>query len=456
MSSAGGASAVRRIAEVAPPASVAKERHPVVELCFDVPADRRVVTGRETIQFEPDFPACDAVFRAWPNKPATARAGNRLDITSVTVDGVPVRPMEQAAGAPPDHPGTLIRVTLPRCTDTGATVTIELDFTLRLGEGTPERLGYSGDDRTAWIGTGFPLLAWERERGWAVDPAVDLFGETVVSETFRLDRLDVIAPEADRVLGVGRAVGNEPGPRPGTVRHQFTAPAVRDVAIAVGRMELTERTVEGVRLHIATPTGTRSSRAEWIAELGRSIRDLSAYLGPFPYDDLWVTVVPEVETGIEFPGAILFGDVDLDNVPELVPHEVAHQWFYGLVGNHQGRDPWLDESFAEYAETLVNGTAGDRLDYEAPAPVRNRVGETMRWYADLENPALYGAGVYRQGGVMLHRARQAVGPATWDRLLRAYIEDGANQIVTDADVEAAFGAHPEALTILREYGALPR
>lgn len=36
-------------------------------------------------------------------------------------------------------------------------------------------------------------------------------------------------------------------------------------------------------------------------------------------------------------------------------HEVAHQWFYGLVGDDQARDPWLDEAFATYAEALDRG-----------------------------------------------------------------------------------------------------
>ena len=39
-------------------------------------------------------------------------------------------------------------------------------------------------------------------------------------------------------------------------------------------------------------------------------------------------------------------------------------WFYGMVGNSQFRDPWLDEAFASYAEELVDGeppNAGERM-----------------------------------------------------------------------------------------------
>jgi aminopeptidase N len=38
---------------------------------------------------------------------------------------------------------------------------------------------------------------------------------------------------------------------------------------------------------------------------------------------------------------------------ETVGHEVAHQWFYGIVGDDQYREPWLDESFAAWNEEQV-------------------------------------------------------------------------------------------------------
>nr|WP_269091124.1 M1 family aminopeptidase [Actinopolymorpha cephalotaxi] len=186
------------------------------------------------------------------------------------------------------------------------------------------------------------------------------------------------------------------------------------------------------------------------------MRSLSTYLGPFPYRDLWVTVADSVGTGIEFPGSIQFGNVSPTRYPQLVPHEVAHMWFYGLVGNDQARDPWLDEALAEYAETLVDGTGARSVRFQAPSRVRDRVGRSMAWYAALRNPDLYAAGVYRQGGAMLHRARQAAGPATFDRLLRGYLNANAHRIATPRDFARAFASRPKVIAILREYGAIPR
>lgn len=33
----------------------------------------------------------------------------------------------------------------------------------------------------------------------------------------------------------------------------------------------------------------------------------------------------------------------------VVAHETAHQWFYGIVGNDEVREAWLDESLTDYA-----------------------------------------------------------------------------------------------------------
>src|SRR4051794_8224544 len=58
---------------------------PVVSLAFDVAADLESATGQEHLDFSPDLKTCELVFRAWPNKPATSRAGNSLVVDRATV-----------------------------------------------------------------------------------------------------------------------------------------------------------------------------------------------------------------------------------------------------------------------------------------------------------------------------------------------------------------------------------
>ncbi|MGY1752115.1 M1 family aminopeptidase [Blastococcus sp. SYSU D01042] len=427
---------------------------PVVDLRYEVAADLRSVSGYERIEFTPDLDTCELVFRAWPNKPATAAAGSGMAVARVRVDGRDVAARDLPAGAPEGaRAGTLLEVPVAGCIEAGRTVTVELDFDLALGEHVDERIGMSPEAGVAWFATAMPLLAWERGRGWERGEAVPVNGESAVSEDVRLD-LSVIAPAGAAVLGTGRAVGTEDRPD-GTTVHRFAAPAVRDVAVAVGAFDVVSRTVEGVRVHLGLDPAVDEADAEaWLEELAASQRRLVDLLGPFPYDDLWVAVLSAQSSGIEFPGAIQFGDVDPRARRGLITHELAHMWFYGLVGNDQGEHPWLDEAFATYAQTVADGEepAYDHRTWSGAPPVG---GPMTYWDDEFENSsARYYDTVYLVGGAALVTARERAGRDRFDAALRDYLRTNAYSVAEPDDVGRAFAELPEVLAVLRGVGAL--
>ena len=282
------------------------------------------------------------------------------------------------------------------------------------------------------------MLAWVRGQGWVRDDAVRIPGETAVSEDFRLDALRVTAPEGAAVSGAGRADPPAPGPRAGTTTHVFRADAVRDVSVAVGAYRVLERDIAGTRLHLFTPvSGTRTDPERWAAELDGAVRRLQDLFGPFPYPDLWVAIAPSQTSGLEYPGALQFGDTPPQELGELAAHELAHQWFYALVGNDQGRDPWIDEAFATYAQAVVTGTADDYALDDVPARLRGRLGDPMAVWAD-RGFGPYNVGVYTQGAAALVAAREQAGEERFDEAVRAYVAANAHRVVTPGDVARGF------------------
>ena len=333
-------------------------------------------------------------------------------------------------------------------------VRAELGFTVRLGADADERLGTSPATGTAWFGSAFPMLAWVRGQGWVRDDAVRIPGETAVSEDFRLDALRVTAPEGAAVSGVGRADPPAPGPRAGTTTHVFRADAVRDVSVAVGAYRVLERDIAGTRLHLFTPvSGTRTDPERWAAELDGAVRRLQDLFGPFPYPDLWVAIAPSQTSGLEYPGALQFGDTPPQELGELAAHELAHQWFYALVGNDQGRDPWIDEAFATYAQAVVTGTADDYALDDVPARLRGRLGDPMAVWAD-RGFGPYNVGVYTQGAAALVAAREQAGEERFDEAVRAYVAANAHRVVTPGDVARGFADLPAVTDQLTRAGAL--
>jgi hypothetical protein len=431
-------------------------QRPVVDLTFDVADDLATVTGQETVVFTPDLPVCELVFRLWANKPTTAADGTSMRLTAASVGGVPVEPRIVPAGAPEYVPDTLAELPLPQCADAGTELTAELAFTVELGEESGERVGHDPRAELAWFATAFPLLAWVRGEGWARDDAVDMPGETVTSEDFRLADLDVVAPDRYRVLGTGVPAGTAPGPRPGTTTHRFTADAVRDVTVSVGRFDVVEREAGDVTLHIGTPAvGSRVSAERWADELAAQLDALEGFLGPYPYRHLWASILPPLADGVEFPTALQFGDVNADRIPALAAHEIAHQWFYSLVGNNQACHPWIDEGFATYAQARAAGQEDFYTLDNIPEPLQGDLGRPMEYWADTGGFGRYVRGVYDQGAAVLLEARRRAGANRFDDALRAYLATNAHQVIDPAEVETAFRDLPEVLALLREYGALP-
>jgi aminopeptidase N len=64
--------------------------------------------------------------------------------------------------------------------------------------------------------------------------------------------------------------------------------------------------------------------------------------------------------GMEYPNVVTVGSIydseaaDIESLKRMVVHEVAHQWFYGMVSNDPYDNAWLDEGLAEIARLLYD------------------------------------------------------------------------------------------------------
>jgi aminopeptidase N len=131
-------------------------------------------------------------------------------------------------------------------------------------------------------------------------------------------------------------------------------------------------------------------------------------------------------------------------------HEVAHSWFYALVGNNQARDPWLDEGVTSWAQARADGLLGWFGRLPISRAVRGRLGAPMTFWERHESD--YYEGVYAQGVRALH----ALGPPRLvDCGLRLYVARNAYGIARPDDLARALGeVLPGARRSLEGFGAL--
>ena len=125
------------------------------------------------------------------------------------------------------------------------------------------------------------------------------------------------------------------------------------------------------------------------------------------------------------------------------------QWFYGQVENDQGRDPWLDEGLASWAEAGLEGTLPSFVSRSIPSGGKGQVGQPMTYWS--ARSSIYYTSVYVQGV----QALAALGPpALVDCTLAAYVNAHAYRVARPADLISALRAvFPNAPAVLARFGA---
>jgi hypothetical protein len=401
---------------------------PVYDMDVRVLPDENAVDGRLTVRFRPDVGTDRLVFRLWPNGPRAGRAGARLDVGPVLLDGEPAPAADQ-----PD-PTTLVvdagRLLLP-----GDEVEATVPWRLTLPGTSNDRIARDGD--AIRLGSFFPILAWEPGVGWALDPPTGAFAEASTAPVGDF-AYTVEVPDGLTVLASGQRAGT-----------RWTATAVRDVAVSVGRFRIAEGTANAptpVQVTVGVAEGLADDPAAYLDRVVRSLEDFAERFGPYPYPSLTFAVTPGLSGGIEYPAHIMQGP---GTIGRTTPHEVAHQWFYGLVGNSQGRDPWLDEGLATWGEARFERTLDDYVDRPVPGDAAGRVGEPMTfWESRTDN---YYRGVYVQGAQLL----AALGPPEKvDCALRLYVANEAYGIARPVDLlDAVQQVFPDAAATFDRFGA---
>ncbi len=230
----------------------------------------------------------------------------------------------------------------------------------------------------------------------------------LVTLTVQTDRQLVIASTADRLSTSADGL-----------TQRFEARNVRDVTItAAPDFRSRSALVGATRVRYYYRSGANAGAI--LDAVVSAFRKLQARLGPYPYP-VFKVVQSAGGYGMESPGMIWIPyGVSGANVRYLVAHETAHQWFYGLVGNDQARQPFVDEAMADFAARDITGTR------RASRCSTGLLDRSIYGYSS----ACYYEIVYIQGGNLLNTARLRMGSARFWNTLRGYIADHRYRIVS--------------------------
>lgn len=336
--------------------------------------------------------------------------------------------------------GSNLHVSLRTPLKPKASTTIVIPFRLTLSEGWGNfatRIGKSGGIIN--LGDWFPILSRPHDAYGIGDPQVTWSADRIVLD------LTVLQPAGrDAVAASGTLVSFDPSAH----RWVYRLDHARGFAVAVSPgYVLATRQVGGTAIRVYSLAGSGEAVADEVAE---AIATYESWYGPYPYPSFVVAETGTSDFGQEYPGMALMGRNAMD-VPWAVWHEVAHAWWYGLIGNDQITEPWVDEAFAEFSARHALGLPISTCSTE---PIDRPV---TFWSAGPTEGEWQGCGgyadtVYERGAAFLDAVRAAMGENLFFATVHGFIDGHRWAVVRGEDVIEAFLAATFAiLPVVRQY-----
>ncbi len=397
---------------------------------FTIADDFNLIRGHEAVLFtnQEDTPLDAVYFRLYPNI-----VGGRATISNVTVDGEEVETRLEELD-------TSLHVQLPELLELNSSVVLELDFSVEIPREMGEYYGLFGFfEDVLVLDTFYPMIPVYDDEGWnAAVPQIN--GDLTYNDVaFYLVRVHAPADLVVVASGVRlqRTVADD------TQTLTFANGPARDFYLAASeRFTVISENVGDTTINsYAFPEWQENSKAVLQSSVN-ALRSFNSRFGTYPYSEMDLMSTPMLALGIEYPGAmgIALRLYDQDEIigglpsrvylESVVAHEIAHQWFYNMVGNDQADEPWLDEALAQYATGLYyqdtyDSTAAesyrsswqsrwDRVD-GADIPIGLPAGE----YEGSE----YGAIVYGRGPIFISELADTMGIDVFDDFIKTYAQE---------------------------------
>jgi hypothetical protein len=348
--------------------------------------------------------------------------------------------------------GQQLTMALPEPLAPGCSVSIRLRFKLTVPEidpgGDGAYQGYFGRSaRQLNLGSWLPTVAVRADGKWVSHEEISI-GEQDVLDVADWDITFHVKNASDglKVAAPGEVKQNGPAD------WRFIQTGVREFSASfsdlfkVGYRKLPD----GLVIELYHFDDTRVPGASGVIDSADHALDVAAKAASL-YEDLYgrynhprlVVVQADFPDGMEFSGMVFvggsyfrsYGGSPAAYLTLITAHEVAHQWWYGQVGNDQAENPWLDEALATYSEyafleeyypNLKDWWWDFRVNSFAPD------GFVDSTVYDFTTRRAYINAVYLRGVKMLRELREKLGTDEFYAWLRRYADAGAGRVMTPA------------------------
>ncbi len=383
----------------------------------------------------------EVYFRLLPNL-----WGLLMQVSTVSVNGIAITPRLE-------NDDTALYIPLKKTVTSGGHTDIDLDFEVIIPQDDSGNYGTFGYQKGILaLAQFYPLIPLRDESGWRIElypPDGDVTVTEVANYLVRIS-----APENLKMAATGIQISREV--KDGRQVITQVAALSREFYLAGNAAYITQSMDKnGVDFSIYSIEQVAVTARESLNYMSAAVDVFTRRFGEYPYLELECVATPTSAGGVEYPGIVALNQLLFDTnatmngrsardlLEQIIVHEVAHEWFYNMVGNDQGREPWLDEAMAQYMTYLY---FYDR--YGADVANSNKDSWWERWgRVDLEPKPIglpveaydsneYGPIVYGRGPLFFDQLSQIMGQEKFDQFLKEYFTIYAWKVATSQDFQS--------------------
>lgn len=271
--------------------------------------------------------------RAYPN----GESFGNIEFSSVEVGGTVAQFSISESGA-------ILTVALVEELFPNEAVTIDMEFCVNLAN-IRHRLGYGNS--TVNFGNFFPI-ACVYENGF-VKNEFATNGDPFYSDVSNFE-VEITYPQSFTLASTSEVTAESSNA--GEVTATISAPKVRDFCFVLSeKFEKISADADGVTVNYYFYDDDNAQ-----AHLETAVKAVETFgelFGKYPYSQLSVVKNDFCFGGMEYPNLVMIADdLDAETVDYVIVHEIAHQWWYGVVGNNEFTDAWVDEGLTEFSCAL--------------------------------------------------------------------------------------------------------
>jgi aminopeptidase N len=390
-------------------------------------SEQLLYTNNETVDLK------EVYFRLFPNTPGY---GGTMEVDRVIVN-------DQEAQAIYELGDSALKILLAKPLAPGEQLDITLDFLVTVPRDNVEgyrQFAYTGG--VLAIPNFYPMVPVYDDEGWNIEIAPN-YGDATYSDT-ALYLVQLTVPQ-EMVVATSGSVTARVDNSDGTVTLTCASGPMRDFNIVMSdEYQVVSDTVGETTINSYYLPDDEEGGREVLKYARQALQTYSELFGLYPFSEFDVMETPTIAGGIEYPGLIVMNrnyyDEKGGNFEFTTAHEVAHQWWYSMVGNDQVDEPWLDEALTQYSTLIYfeevhgKGVADSiRKDY-----FEGGYQQTVEEGRDavVAQPVAafsredYGPIVYVKGPLFFHALRQQVGDDAYIEIMRRYLEQHKYGIAT--------------------------